>query len=292
MKIIFKNKTRKEIYEKNIDEIKKLVYKYAEPLGFDLRLKVYFVPDVEGVKPAASTYKKGKWFYIYIFDVLFEKEEEEFLECVIYHEFLHIYDLNNIFNNKQIKYKDYRCFFKLVHKPSIYIGLLFWTEFFAYYKCYSNGFYYKSKDFCTFLQMVNKYKKIVKKYETIVNDIEAGENDKKSLRYATEEMIDMINGFVYDTSRYLASLPFEKRNYDYCEKTKQKPEYKEVSKIVDKLIDLVDKMRHGTYGKHLVTRLDKIGTFIIETIYEKFHFKFSNKRLKCTFEYHKEESEE
>lgn len=277
MRIKFKNKTSKEIYLKNKDVVYELSCKYSKYLDFNLNLKVIFKSKDANNLVNARVKKKSKWFYLKIYDVAFSYENE-YLESIIFHEFAHIYDYYHV----TLNYKDIDVI-KTPLDAKIDLGYTFWTEFFAFYKC----FYYRysnPNESYTLLELVSKYQKISKKTEIIMKMIVNEEKKTQEIDSKICDVLNLLKEFTYEVARYIAAFSF-KRKYDYSEKHKNKKAFNEVNTIINDLAFLVEKMTHGTYGRYMVRRLEKIGDYISREIFSRFNLQFDSYKGKTAFTY-------
>lgn len=269
----------KESYLQYEDDIFQLVEKYGNYLDFNLKLKIFVREkdknEFDGTE--ASLYKKGRWYNLDLYDIVFENNLK-YLDGIFFHEFAHIYDHHHVtLNNKNICKAD-NSSFTSKNDYITYIGYHFWTEFFAYYKSYDAGFY-DSKDQKSFLDLLKIYKNIKDNHKIIISEV-IKEDAREDLDDCFTLFVDSIKYLIYELSKYIASLPFRKNNYKYCEKTTNKKEFKELSIIVDKLTDLVIKMTHGTYGKYMTKRLYNIGFYLYSKLFYSNNIDFERKGRK------------
>ena len=148
------------------------------------------------------------------------------------------------------------------------IGFLFWTEFFAYYKCFENDFLDVS-DEDTFSKIVQNYTEIIKTNNEIKETLAKDNYTNNVVQNYIFNMVLLFNNFLHNLARFIATIPFRKKTYDYTKNNKK--EYIEVKKITDDLTKLIHKMTNGTYGKHMCSRLSKIGTYINSKMLSKFN---------------------
>lgn len=285
MKIIYKNKTSNEVYINNIDKVKILLEKLSLLLDFDLNLKVYFVKEKNKISAvAAGVIKKDKkWFILYIYDCAFDCNQNN-LDTVLFHEFAHLYDIYHASQNEEFNYINDKLYLKSYENLIKRTGFLYWTEFFAHYKCFKNNFS-NPNSAETFLQLVKHYKKIVTKKKEIEESILKEAKNIKVIKEQLYDLVELIGEFQYCSAGYIASLSFRKNLYDYSEKHKNKKEFKEVSEIIYNLVKLVFKMIHGTYGKHLGKRLYKIGSYINDKMFSKFNVRMFIYKSTIAYEY-------
>lgn len=283
MKIIYKNKTRKEIYESNIDCVKQIIEKLSKYLDFELNLKVYFEKENKSNNKvgAASAKKDGNWFELYIYDNTFNGCEE-YLEMVLYHEFAHLYDIYHVTKNEQLNSIICKKHLKINENLMIYFGFKFWTEFFAFYKCFDSGLD-KIEHSNTLLELANYYKKIGKAKTELENEIK--KCNQNILKSKLDELINLIEEFNYRIASYIASIQFSQKEYAYSEKVKSRKEFKEVNKIIKDLSRLIMKMTHGTYGKYMIKRLYNIGSCIYKKIYRSFNIEMIANKCSVTYEF-------
>ena len=203
------------------------------------------------------------------------------LDLVIFHELMHVKDAC-IVNGKKSSYKTQCRFYYSYDNFVINVGYNSWTEFHACFETFDISDAYKVEP--TFLYMVKKFEKIIKFRDEIFN---TSFTDEKVFNETLDEYFEKIHEFVYLSSRFIASIPFNRRRNRHCEKTRTKPEYKYLLHIYDKLINVFSKSLHGVYGKHLFTRLYKIGLIWINELYVPLNIYPIKKNEKVLFMFEK-----
>ncbi|MBE6123927.1 MAG: hypothetical protein E7184_00080 [Erysipelotrichaceae bacterium] len=261
------------IYNKGIDKnkfnyVKNYIVKTAElileKMSMKLDLKIQVINSENTIKNemyewAASVSDNNT---IQIFENLIDElvdEKEDYFDACLYHEMLHLYDLNCIHSNKHSNY-NFWAKAKTVEQFLEKKGLLMWTEFYAYYK--SSAVYKNHFEYPTFLEMVNTYKELLDFGQKVYTN-EFSKEDANLL-------IKKINQFCYMSARYLACDIYGKHRYlKYSEKNYSRKEFKQLEKIYDGCYKRIVKMFHGTYGKYMDNRLINLGEYIFYHFYYK-----------------------
>ena len=260
MKIKVKNNgCDKDIYEGYKGKIYDIVLKFINTMNIQANIIVNMCGEcpMEGLNGLCSSLKKKH--NIYLYPSLFNETTDTHLELVIYHELMHVKDYYYIHGNK----KHYKKMQKLKNIEDFLMDMGYhsWTEFNACLRVNSISNSYKFNP--TFLDMVKEYEQLLK----IRENIETSLKEQKPLEISTGEYVDRIYKFIYFFSRTMAAIPFKKQ-YSYCEKTKNKESFKKVDKLYKKSFNLHVKMLHGTYGKYLYKRLYKIGDFWYNEVFK------------------------
>lgn len=273
----------KPLYKKYRNKIADMVKDCASCLDFDLNVKVVARKRKmfdKNTYYGGSVERGGKGYKLYLYEDALKsvKYDGGFeLDKTLYHEFLHIYDMEHVRRNDYCslapfrKSKSYGDFF-------VKTGYKFWTEFFARFRCHIQ---YKEnvEDCATFYQLIKRYKEISQKYEAVYD------SEKLPSKKYLDDIYSELESFVYLFSVYVARDIFRRReNYCYSVRLRKSSYYKLLSKAYNKIIQTVISQLYCPYGKLAESRLCKIGEIIFEQFYYPLGLRlgYSNKSV-CVF---------
>ena len=252
-KIQIKNKAKtlkKQEYNKYKNDINKHCVEFYNLLDSTPKIKVIIKDDLNS---AGSVYRKNSNTYILLLNKKTVLSHNIVLECVLFHEYAHIYDMEHA--HKQIQ-SDVQVsnYCNDLEQYICTIGFDSWTEFFAYSKS-MKAFNTKTN---TFLELVKVYKNLIKTFKKI-------ENEKQLVEFKNQ-----LDLFVYSSSMYLANYQATGKRRKYCEKTKNSKEFKQLHSIYGKFYNKLGVIFHGVYGKRYKKRIFNLGDFIIRAFYVPF----------------------
>lgn len=260
MKIKVVNKSiDQKIFDNFKDKVYDMVFDISKKLNIDSDIIVNVCGNGTEKGVNGSCYSMKNRHIIYLYQHLFEREDDS-LELVILHELVHAKDAYLI-NKKKDNFKTYKTYKKDIDNYIIKTGFDTWTEFHAHFIVNKISNDYKFS--YTTLKMVKKYEEILSIKDKIIQTIK----NKKDYNELLSEYFKKTDEYIYMFSTTLAAMPFKNYNYEYVEKTQNKPAFKKVMKLYDKAYKLIGKMFHGTYGKHMEKRLFNIGYFIFDEFY-------------------------
>lgn len=270
-----------ELYSK----YESLILEITRYFSCDLDLNVNITVKVtkENSKFNGSCVRKRKGYVVQLSERLLHDIEDGYgndhLQIVIMHELIHVKDACNI-NMKKSSYKTHRRFYRTYDNFIINIGYSSWTEMHACLVTFVNSNAYKREP--TFLQMVKKLDEILEFRDKI---LKYTGDDEEYFNNMLDDYLELINLFVYLSSRYIAAIPFKNTNYTHCDKTQKKSSYIYLKKLYDKLSTLFGKSLHGIYGKHLLSRTYKMGLFWMKEIYVPLNIYLSKLNGNVLFEF-------
>lgn len=284
----------KNAHEEQIEDYMRYIKLISEKLYSFFKLEceiiLNFVRKIEGNSYIASdalamVVKEKKRYQIYLkhddISNLYNENKNGIIFGALFHEFLHIFDREQLCKNKYYSF-DFSKRFKTIENYLIFLGFEFWTEYFAYDKMYNKfKFIFKSP---TFYHLVKLYKKLETDSLDIRNHFCKSQEIKDKL-YKFEKRVEF---FIYELSMYMA---YENqkyiRKYSYSKRVMNLSESKKLNKIILKIKSYLNKMNHGTYGKYLPIRLFNLGDCILKNIYNPLHLEIIEHRRKFCMAFHK-----
>lgn len=281
IKIINKD-LNEDIFEKQKKNIADMCCSILESMGiYKIKLNVVITNDenIYGlIKGNAAFNYKRRHYIVNLTTRLIEeyhKGNKYYLEVSILHELAHLFDYYHAISNKCVK-KQLKINSTKRTKDFIFkYGYRFFTEFNAYRICVQ--MYDKEFECETKYQMLQKYKRI----KELDRKIRKQFNKDGTFCEVFDEYVGDIDKFIYSFSKYLAVEIYGKnRKQNYCEKTMDSKEFKEFTKLEIGLARNMEKMCRGTYGKHFMTRINKVGLYIKDNIFTKLGMEFEEKKDK------------
>lgn len=200
-----------------------------------------------------------------VFD-MFENNQELDLEIVLYHEFIHMYDLTSISHLSYFK----NCSVDEINlntkqNYNIKAGIHFWSEFIAYLKTYQN---YRKwyKLYTNPCELEYIYLSIIDKLDIAKN---ATSYKKKGL--LIKDIFETIDIFAYNFALYIASMfGGDRRRIKDKGKYYNKDSMEVIMKIIDDLVIYIRKLIHTLNTNKFVKNLEKLGHYINYKIYNRF----------------------
>lgn len=211
--------------------------------------------------PFARVKYKENRYIIEISTIIFDyysKEKYGFIQGCLYHEFVHILDAHHA--SASLGFNPLSFEKKSKENILLSIGYNFWTEFYAYYKLFRN---FKA-DFKgpSMFYLIKRLKRLIIKESKLTRNLDVN---------IYEELYDDVCWFSYLLAERMGVLAAGADSYyRYCDKTINSDEYKYLSKFITGMKKYISKMLHGTYGKHMKSRLIKLGEYIFKKIYAPF----------------------
>ena len=252
-----------ELYDKYELIIFEIIEKNYNWLDLKVNITVKVTKSNSNFDGSCKRTRKG--YEVQLTDYLLKELEDgvktDHLDIVALHELIHVKDACEV-NQKNTSYKTHRRFYRTYDNFITNVGYHSWTEIHTCFNIFDLSNAYKSEP--TFLEMVRKLDKIVELRDKIYK---FNDDNQEYYNKILDDYFAMINEFVYQSSRYIASIPFRRTNYVHCKKTKNKEAYIYLKKLYDKVINVFVKSLHGTYGKYLLNRIYKIGLIWLEELY-------------------------
>ena len=264
-KLIFINDVPKQ-FEEHQEYIKEVLDDYFNALDFDCELKIKFIDsaslnEYEITDCMLKNISVKKHELIITNSVLnsINSDGGRFFFLLIYHEFEHIRDYNNMMQSKLFKFNMCLAQQKDFERQYISMGFLFWTEIFAYYKtlkyAQQDKLYFEK---ITFGNLVNNYAKTVAHNKNLYykKDLSCDE----AMKY-----INCVDSFIYLCAKYMASAYVNHSRVPYARIDKNK-DYKKVYLILCGLEPKVKRLANNPYSLKSYDNLFKLGKYIYENV--------------------------
>lgn len=205
--------------------------------------------------------KKGNGFLVLIYDNAFcgdtEKDKLDNLFSVIYHEFVHVYDIINTYANNYCTFKP-----DVKHEQETDIikqlGFDFWLEYRAF-----NMTMYKFE----FIIKHNSLYKIYKQYCKLLTRLSGlnNMNNGKEKNKMVSDYVKDVDFFIYNIAITIACLHNQNKVLKrYNDKTENDKNYIFIKKLFIDLSLLCAKTHKGMFGKYQESRLEQIGKKILK----------------------------